>query len=483
LPGRKGIRRAGVKGIQQPVKAPTSQMTGTKGAHRTEIMGSAPVWGLLLRFSGPAIVSMVVAASYNLVDAIFVGRLGPEALGALAVSFPLMMIFMAVSMGAAMGATSFISRSFGAGKYEEVHKAAGAALGLAVVIGLLMAAVCLPNMGNLLRFFGADKSVLPMATEYMSILAAFAVVMSTGMAMGNIVRAEGSPMLSGAAMIASAVTNIILDPILIFGLGPAPELGVAGAAIATVLGRGVGVVIILIHFISGRTQYRFRPSYFIPRPRMVASFYRVGLASTIRMSSMSLVIAFANTIAVSFGVIPLAVLGVVFRLSRFIHMPTMGLGQGMLPLVGYNFGARQQKRVGEIVIKTGMLTFGWGLLCWSAFMLFPAKIMGGFNNEPQFLTVGVPAMRIFTMLMFATQLQRIAGFFFQGIGKGKASLVLASARPVIFLMPALLLLPRLFGINGLWIAFPVADVLSIVLTIVWAVREFHQQGIPIRLRY
>jgi putative MATE family efflux protein len=316
----------------------------------------------------------------------------------------------------------------------------------------------------------------------MSILATFAVVMSTGMVMWNIVRAEGCPMLSGTAMIASAVTNIILDPILIFGLGPAPELGVAGAAIATVIGRGVGVVIFLVHFISGRTQYRFRPSYFIPRPRIVASFYQVGFASTIRLGSMSLVIALANTIAVSFGVIPLAALGVVFRLSRFINMPTMGLGQGMMPLVGYNFGAKQKKRVGEIVIKTGMLSFGWGLLCWSVFMLFPAKIMAVFNNEPQFLAVGVPAMRIFTMLLFITQLQRIASFFFQGIGKGRASLVLASARPVIFLMPALLLLPRLFGINGLWIAFPVADALSILLAIAWAVREFHQQGIPIRIR-
>ena len=458
-------------------------MSGAKDVHRTEIMGIAPVWGLLLRFSGPAIVSMVVAASYNLVDAIFVGRLGPEALGALAVSFPLMMIFMAVCMGAAIGATSFISRCFGAGEHGKVDKAAGTALGLAVVIGILMAAVCLPNMEKLLRFFGAAESVLPMATEYMSILAAFAMVMSMGLVMGNLVRAEGCPMLSGVAMISSAITNIILDPILIFGLGPAPELGVAGAAIATVLGRGVGVVIILVHFISGRTQYRFRPSYFIPHPRMVANFYRVGFASTIRLSSMSLVLAFANNIAVSFGVIPLAVLGVVFRLARFINMPTMGLGQGMLPLVGYNFGARQQNRVGEIVIKTGMLSFGWGLLCWSVLMLFPAKIMSVFNNEPQFLAVGVPAMRIFTMLLFITQLQRIASFFFQGIGKGRASLVLAFARPVIFLVPALLILPRIFAINGLWMAFPVADGLSILLAIAWTAHEFHNQGIPLRFRY
>ncbi len=474
-------RGAGISEHDEETLAP--QGGKSRGAHRTEIMGKGPVWGLLARFSGPAIISMVVAASYNLVDAIFVGRLGPEALGALAVAFPLMLIFMAIVMGAAMGATSFISRSFGAGKPEEVDRAAGTAIGLAILIGLLMAAVCLPNMDRLLRVFGATGAVLPLAKEYMSILAAGAVVMSVGLVMGNIVRAEGSPMLAGAAMVASAVTNIILDPILIFGLGPAPEMGIAGAAIATVIGRGVGVVIILVHFISGRTQYRFKPQYFLPSPKLVIKFYRVGFASTARLSGMSLVIAMANTIAVSFGVIPLAVLGVVFRLARFIFMPTMGLGQGMLPLVGYNFGAKQKERVGEIVIKSGMLVLGWGLLCWSALMLFPSKIMMVFNSDPQFLVVGAPALRLFTMFLFITQLQIIASFFFQGIGKGKAAMILASARPVIFLVPALLILPRLFGLNGLWAAFPVADALSMLLTIVWTIREFHKQGIPIRFRY
>ncbi len=461
----------------------SSQGKKGKGAHRTEMMGKAPVWGLLARFSGPAIISMVVAASYNLVDAIFVGRLGAEALGALAISFPMMMIFMAIVMGAAMGATSFISRCFGAGEHEQVDRAAGSAIGLAIIIGLLMAVIFLPNMDGMLRLFGATGPVLLLANEYMTILTAGAVVMSVGLVMGNIVRAEGSPMLAGVAMIASAVTNIVLDPILIFGLGPAPEMGVAGAAVATVIGRGVGVVIILVHFISGRTQYRFKPRYFLPDPKLVANFYKTGFASTVRISGMSIVIAMANTIAVSFGVIPLAVLGVVFRLARFIFMPTMGLGQGMLPLVGYNFGARQKERVGEIVIKTGLLSLGWGLLCWSCLMLFPAKIMSAFNSDPQFLVVGVPALRVYTMFLFAAQLQRTGSFFFQGINKGKPALVLASARPVIFLLPALLILPRLFGLDGLWVAFPVADALSIILTITWVTREFRKQGIPIRFRY
>ena len=454
-----------------------------RGTGRIEAMGRAPVWRLLARFSGPTIVSMIVAASYNLVDAIFVGRLGPEALGALAIAFPIMLVFMAIGMGTGVGATSFISRRLGAGDHEGANRAAGVAITLSILIGALMAAVCLPNLQGLLRLFGASGPVLPLATSYMFILAAFAAVVSSALVMGNIVRAEGNPILSGAAMIASAVVNIILDPILIFGLGPAPAMGVAGAAVATVIAHGVGVVILLVYFVSGRTSYRFHPGSFLPDLRIVAEFYRVGFASIVRMSSMSLVIALANTIATSFGVIPLAVLGVIFRLARFAFQPTMGLGQGMLPLVGYNFGANQKERVGEIIIKAGMSALVWGLLCWLVFMLFPSQVISIFNADPRFLAEGVSALRIFVLLFFAVQLQIIASFFFQGIGKGIPSLVLASARQLIFLIPGLLVLPRLFGLIGLWAAFPVADALSILLTLVWTGVEFRSQGIRFRLRY
>jgi putative MATE family efflux protein len=446
-------------------------------------MGRAPVWQLLIRFSGPTIVSMIVAASYNLVDAIFVGRLGPEALGALAIAFPIMLVFMAISMGTGVGATSCIARRLGAGDHEGATRAAGMAITLSILIGALMAAVCLPNLQGLLRLFGASGPVLPLATSYMFILAAFAVISSSSLIMGNIVRAEGRPMLSGAAMIASAVANIILDPILIFGLGPAPAMGVAGAAVATVIGRSLGVGIFLVSFVSGSTSYRFHVGAFLPDLRIIAEFYRVGFASIVRMSAMSLVITLANTIAASFGIIPLAVLGVVFRLARFAFQPTMGLGQGMLPLVGYNFGAHQKERIGEIIIKAGMSALGWGLLCWLIFMLFSSQIISIFNADPRFVAVGVTALRIVISLFFAVQLQTITGFFFQGIGKGIASLVLVSARQVLFLIPGLLVLPHLFGLRGLWAAFPVADALSILLTLVWTGVEFRRQGIRFRLRY
>jgi len=195
-------------------------------------MGRAPVWRLLARFSGPTIVSMLVTASYNIVDAIFVGRLGPEALAALAIAFPLMMIFMSIGAGTGIGATSLISRRLGAGDQEGANRVAGVSISLSILIGGLITLVCLPNLEALLRLFGASGPVLPLAMSYLSILVTFQVLNSFLLIIGSIIRAEGSPLFSSGGQIVSALTNIALDPILIFGLGSIPAMGVAGAAAA-----------------------------------------------------------------------------------------------------------------------------------------------------------------------------------------------------------------------------------------------------------
>ena len=446
-------------------------------------MGHGPVWKLLMRFSGPAILSMIVAASYTVVDAIFIGRLGPEALGALPVVFPPIWICMAVSMGTGVGAASFISRSFGAGNRGSASRCACVAITLAILIGVLAGIIYLSNLEGILRLFGATGAVMAPAKRYLFILAQFAFLHSVFIVIGNLIRAEGSPGVSGTAVIVSALTNIILDPVFIFGLGPIPRLEVAGAALATVIGHAVGICVFIYYALKGRSAYRFSLRNFIPSTHIITEIYRVGFASIFRMGALAVVMALANTIAASFGVIPLAVLGVVFRLARFAFMPTMGLGQGMLPLVGFNFGANRMERVGEVVVKAGLLGLGWGLFCWLIFMIFPAQVISVFNSDPRFVAEGVRTLRIFVLLFFAIQLQIIVSFFFQGIGKGIPSFILASARQVIFLIPGLLILPQLFGVVGLWMAFPVADILSILLTGIWIGIEFRNQGMPLQFRY
>lgn len=446
-------------------------------------MGKDSIWRLLIRFGTPAIISMLVASSYNVVDAIFVGRLGTSALAAITVSFPLMMIFMAIGMGTGMGAASAISRRLGAGEYDGASRVAGVTITTTLLLGGIFTAIMLPNLEGLFRLFKASDAVLPLAMDYMSIMATWMVVAFFPLAIGTIIRAEGNPLLPSLVMGGSALLNIALDPLLIFGLGPFPEMGIAGAATATVIARSAGGLVIAGYFITGRSAFRFRPSHFIPRLSILIEIYRIGVASIVRMAAMSVVMIFVNRTAAGFGDMPLAVLGVLFRGFSFVMMPAMGLGQAVLPLVGFNYGAKKLARAGEVVIKAAMASTVWGILAWVLVMAFPRQMVSIFNDDPAFVDLGASAVRIFAIAFFALGVHMPAGFFFQGIGKTMPSLVLASSREILFLLPAVLILPRIFNITGLWAAFPAADVLSVTTTIAFTAYYFRKLGIPFRLRF
>ena len=268
----------------------------------------------------------------------------------------------------------------------------------------------------------------------------------------------------------------------LFGIGPIPALGIAGAALGTTIGRAVGVSLLLIYLGLGKSIYQFKPSYFLPKLRTVIEIYRIGISQTVRSGSGSISLAIANNVAASFGVIPLAVLGVVDKVQMVVMAVCIGISQGMLPLVGYNFGAQKKERVGEVVIKAGLLSFMWGSLCWAVVTLFPAQIMSLFGTDPSFLAGGVPALRLFAFGFFAIGVQHNLSAFFQGTGKGIAALVVASSRQLIILVPCLLIIPSVFGLTGLWAAYPVADFLSLVLSLTWTAIAFRSLNIPLRLR-
>jgi Na+-driven multidrug efflux pump len=270
--------------------------------------------------------------------------------------------------------------------------------------------------------------------------------------------------------------------VLIFGLGPAPELGIAGAAWATVIARAAGSLILIGYFVSGRTSFRFRPSYFIPRIRELIEIYRVGLSQVVQMTSESLVMGFGNNIAGGFGVVPLALVGVIMRSASFIFMPCVGLAQGALPLIGYNFGAQKYDRIGEAVGKALLLSFLWSLAFFAAIMLFPDRLISIFGDDAEFLRMGVQALRIFALGFPFIGIQIVIGSFFQGLGKGLPSVVLASARHVVFLLPALAILPNAFGLIGLWASFAASSFMATVLAAVWAGYQFRTMRVSLRFR-
>ncbi|MDD5038209.1 MAG: MATE family efflux transporter [Dehalococcoidales bacterium] len=421
-------------------------------------------------------------ASYILVDSIFVGRLGTEALAALAVANPLMAIYRAVTMGIGVGVASLISRRLGAGDEEGANRAAAGGITLFFMVGTVVTVICLLNLEALLRLFGAGGLVLPLAKDYMFIETCFMLLDFFIIILAELVRVEGNPVLSSASMIIAGLMNCVWDPILGFGLGPFPKMGMMGFALATSVGRGIGVLILMVYLLSGKSLYRFKPGYFLPNIKIAGEIYRVGVSMTARQASGSISAILATRTAAYFGHIPLAIVGILWRASSFAFTPCWGLGQGMLPIVGFNFGAHKKERVGEAVVKAGLSGLLWGVLWWLVVMLFPAQIMSLFDTDPAFLTTAIPAFRIYALVLFTVGPQMILSYFFQGIGKGLASLVVSSSRQLIFLIPCLLIMPRMFGINGLWAAYSTADALSMVLTLIWVFVEFRRQEIPFRFK-
>ncbi len=453
------------------------------GHERSEAMGRDSVWTLLLRFSGPAVIAAVVSASYNLVDAIFVGYLGTEALAALSISNPLMTIYWSIGVGIGVGATSLIARRLGSGVKEEANRTAGNSITLFFMASAAATAVFVMNLETLLRLFGADDSVLPLAKSYMFVETIFIPLNFILILLAELVRVQGNPNVASAGMITSGLMNCIFDPILMWGFGPFPAFGIAGAAIATSVGRSIGACILLLFLASGKSAYRLKLSHFLLDLKIVSEIYRVGISVTVRTNAMSLSQIIAARAASSFGVIPLAVLGVLFRTASFAFMPCVGVSQGILPLIGYNFGAQMKDRVGEVVIKASFFGLMWGALCWAIAMTIPTQIMSLFGTEPDFLSEATPAFSIYALSFFVVGLQIILGAFFQGIGKGLLSLLVASSRQLIFLIPCLLIMPSAFGLIGVWAAHPVADALSLVFTLILVRIAFHGLDIPFRLRY
>jgi len=454
------------------------------GEHRSAAMGRQSIWKLLFRFSGPAIVSMTVASTYNVVDRIWVGRIpgeeGLQSLAALGYVFPIMIAFMSILLGTGVGAASLISRRLGAGNRNGANRVASMTISLTLILGLAMTAIVLPNLDGILRLMGANDAVVRgQAYDYMSILTIFAFVNAFALTIGSIIRAEGSPTFPSVVMIISALVNITLDPIFIHVL----DMGVTGAATATVIARSLAAVVFAYYFISKKTSYRFRLKNFLPHWKTLLEIYRVGLASIVRMSAFAFVTILANRIATGFDTGYVAVLSIMFSISSFAFMPTMGLGQGVLPLVGYNYGAGLKERVGEVVNKASMAALFWGVMCTLVALLLPRQLMSMFNSDAEFLGNGTIAMRIFAISFFTVGLQNVLSSFFQGLGKGIASLILASARQIIFLIPAILILSQLFNEIGLWASFPTADLCAITLTLTWTAFQYRRMGIRFRLRY
>jgi len=427
------------------------------------VLDTDQIGRLLVKLAMPAFFGMFVMTLYNVVDTIFIGRfVGPMAIAGLSISFPLQMLAMGLGQMVGLGGASLISRLIGAGDNARAERALGNGISAIIIMSLLVTVVILPFLGFWLRLIGASDAVFPFARDYLTITMAGTIVAISGMALISFVRSEGNARVGMTAMIMGAVLNIILDAIFIIWL----KMGVTGAALATVIGQVIAMAYLLSYYYTGNSYLKIHLSNLTPDFGILKSIFAIGIASFVRTVAGSISAMLIMRTIVSFGGdYALSAFGIIQRLLMFSIMPSMVIGQGLQPILGFNYGA---KRYG-LALKGMNLAFiaatVFSFISFLVLYLIPEPIIGIFTNDPRLLTVGAyAAKRIFLALPLLGFLM-VGSLIFQSIGKAVESFITAIARPVVFLIPLVLMLPHFLQLEGVWLAFPLADILTFLLTL------------------
>lgn len=430
-------------------------------------LGTEPILPLLFKLAAPSILSMFIQSMYNVVDSIFVARLSEDALAALSLAFPIQMVQIAVAVGTGVGASSLISRSLGRGSQREAERAASHVLLLALVYGAIAAFIGVFFPEQLIGMFTDDPLLIDYGTRYIWIILVGATAMYIPMIANSILRGEGNTFIPMVTMLIGSIMNIILDPLFIFGYGVFPRMGIEGAAVATVLSRIISGSFIVYMLFKGSNQVKVSFRKFKFDFSVIKDIYQVGFPAVLMQVLASVMVGGLNKILAGYSSTAIAAMGIYFRLQSFVFMPVFGLNQGYLPIVGYNFGYNNSKRVKE-AMKAGFLTgFAFTVMGFAIFQLFPQQLIMLFGDSPELLEIGVKALRIISLAFPVIGPAIVGGTTFQAVGKGMPSLILSFSRQIIILLPLAFLLGRIGGLDLIWYAFPVAELIAVVWMAVW----------------
>lgn len=428
---------------------------------QSEELGTEKISKLLIRLSLPAFIGMFVGSLYNVIDTIFIARgVGTVGVAALSITFPIQMIIMSFAAMFGVGSASIISRRLGANRLNDANLVFGHMVWLIGFFSIIMAGTAFLMLEPLLKMFGATAQILPYAKDYLSIILLSSVAFSFAMATNNIVRSEGNAKIAMLTMVISAVINLILNPIFIFGLG----MGMKGAALATVVGQASGAIWLFYYFYKGRSSLTFKWIGWKPNFAIIKEIIIIGMPVFVMMASTSLMFVSVNWMLVTISTeLQIAIFGIISRLIAFTMMPINGIVQGMQPIIGYNFGAKQFDRLKQtvkigIVVATLIATMTWIIVT-----LVPEPLMNIFSTDQDVIKDGAEAMGIIFLLTPIIGFQMVIAGLFQALGKAKIAFILSLSRQLIFLIPFVLILPYFYGLKGVWFAFPIADGLACLL--------------------
>ena len=437
-------------------------------------MGTMPINKLLITMSVPMMLSMLVQALYNVVDSVFVARIEEDALTAVSMAFPMQMVMMAMGIGMGVGVNAMLSKSLGAGDSESVNKAATNGIFLAILSYILFLIVGLTLIRPFYMTQTDNTNIIEYGVKYLTICTTMSFGVYTQIIFERLLQSTGLTFYNMITQMCGAVTNIILDPILIFGLLGAPRMGIAGAATATVIGQIVAGTLALI--INQKVNKEVRISFkgFKPDLKVIKRIYSVGLPSIIMQSIGSVMVFGMNKILGVFSSTAVAVFGVYFKLQSFIFMPVFGLNNGMIPIIAYNYGAKNRRRM----IKTMRLACIYAVAVMIAgvliFELLPGQLFALFDASEHMLSMGIPALRIIAIHFPIAAVCIVLGSMFQSLGNGVYSMINSILRQIVVLLPAAYLLSRSGDVNRVWWSFPIAEVMSLLCTLYFLWRIYRE---------
>ena len=429
-------------------------------------MKTKPVFPLLVSMALPNVISMLVNSLYNIVDSLFVAQINEQAMTALSLVFPIQNFVNAVAIGFGIGINALVALYRGAGDYDRADTAATHGMALSVLHGILCTLAATAVMPGFLARFTADGTIVSMGVTYSTIVFLFATVNMASLAFEKLFQAVGRMKLTMTALISGCVCNILLDPVLIFGLGPVPAMGIAGAALATGIGQAATLIIYLVVYSTTESPVHLRRKALRPDLSLEGCLYAIGVPAILNLALPSLLVTFLNGLLAAFSESYVVVLGIYYKLQTFLYLPANGIVQGMRPLIGYNYGAGEHKRVRQLYQITLILSVAIMAAGTLGCLVASEPLMRLFTSTPETVEAGKIALRIICLGFVVSAISTTSSGALEGLGKGTQSLVISLCRYIVFIMPLAWVLCRQFGPVGVWNAFWATEVLSAIVSLI-----------------
>ena len=424
-------------------------------------MKEKPILPLLLSMALPMVISMLVNSLYNIIDSYFVAKISDDAMTALSLVFPIQNFVNAVAIGFGVGINAVVALYLGAKDIDNANAAATHGMLLSTIHGIAMTIVFIVIMPAFLGIFTDNKTIIDMGVRYSKIVFLFSIIITTDLVFEKIFQAVGKMTVTMIGLMLGCITNIILDPVLIFGIGPFPKMGIEGAALATGLGQVVTLIIYLLVYFIKPIRVKLGMKYIVRRSGLNKKLYSIGIPAILNMALPSLLTTALNAILSTYSQIYVLILGIYYKLQTFLYLPANGVIQGMRPVIGYNYGAGEHRRVNKIynitLAMTGIIMVIGTVIC----LAFPEWLIGLFSTDVVTISEGKNALRIICAGFIVSAVSVTSSGALEGLGKGAPSLLISLLRYVVIIIPVAFILSCIVGVNGVWNAFWISEVITV----------------------